>query len=212
MQDTKETIFACLTLLPGSAVFLLLIKAHIKLMSSELRVDFSVSSKWFESLELHTGGKWKTGTQSFAISFAKDRASRRLRFLASVVANCRLEVAVRFCDAQEMQDTNMRFRGKNKPTDVLSFPPSTQLIEDSRHLGDILICLPVCLCQAAEARVSFSSEVERMLVHGIVHLLGYDHERSEAAWRVQNSLEKILRQEIVKACGKSDWCEVKAWK
>lgn len=181
-------------------------------MPSELCIDFAVGAKWFEALELYNDGQWKCGTDRFAISFGKPRAIKRLRFLASMVTDCRVEVAVRFCHAQEMRDANLRFRGKNKPTDVLSFSPSAQLIEGSRHLGDVLICLPVCLWQAAESRVSFSSEIERVLVHGIVHLLGFDHERSDSAYRVQNGLEKILRQELTKKFGKSDWCEVRAWK
>lgn len=77
-----------------------------------------------------------------------------------------------------IQELNRDFRGKDKPTDVLSFP---QLEEDDIgpspiSLGDVVISLDTALAQAKSIGHSAGDEVLRLLVHGILHLLGYDHE------------------------------------
>jgi probable rRNA maturation factor len=181
-------------------------------MTSEFIADFSLGSRWFSVLETYGPRSFKTGSECFSVSFLQKDAQRRLRLVLSLVLGSSAEVAIRFCDVAEMQEANLRFRGKNKPTDVLSFPPGPFASAEVPILGDILICLPVCYRQAREARQSLSAEVERMMIHGVTHLLGYDHERSDMAWRVQTNLEKSLVRELVRALGKPSWCEVKAWK
>jgi rRNA maturation RNase YbeY len=78
-----------------------------------------------------------------------------------------------------MRTLNRRYRGKDETTDVLSFSlregrfPSIQ----PDMLGDIVISIPVAVRQARREGHSISREIDRLLVHGLVHLLGYDHER-----------------------------------
>ncbi len=76
-----------------------------------------------------------------------------------------------------MRALNSRYRGIEKTTDVLSFPMSEKgSTAESGPLGDIVICVPRTQSQAREYGVSFRAELLRLLVHGLLHLLGYDHE------------------------------------
>ena len=74
-----------------------------------------------------------------------------------------------------MQKINLQFRGKDKPTDVLSFES-----QDAHTLGELIFCLPVLKKQAKEHKQSLQDELTLMIIHGILHLLGYDHEASKA--------------------------------
>jgi probable rRNA maturation factor len=89
------------------------------------------------------------------------------------------ELSVLFINSRRMMLLNARYRGIPKDTDVLSFP----LIDKSpQHgpvvLGDIVISVPKALKQSKEFRVPFYEELLRLLVHGLLHLTGYDHEKS----------------------------------
>ena len=86
------------------------------------------------------------------------------------------ELVIRVVDANESQDLNKTFRGKNYPTNVLSFPADIQLPEGPTILGDIAICLPVVKREADEQSKRFDQHFAHMVVHGCLHLMGYDHE------------------------------------
>lgn len=96
------------------------------------------------------------------------------QLLASEGLSPRTQVALLLCDDAHIQDLNRRYRGKDSPTDVLSFPQN-----DPNLLGDVVISLETASKQAEEFGHSLQNEVERLLVHGILHLLGYDHETPE---------------------------------
>ncbi|NLD61098.1 rRNA maturation RNase YbeY [Candidatus Sumerlaeota bacterium] len=87
------------------------------------------------------------------------------------------EVSIAFVDDDEMRSLNKQYRGKDKTTDVLSFALSEG--EDSAVMpdviGDIIISLPVAARQAEEYDTTIDAEIARLLVHGTLHLLGYDH-------------------------------------
>jgi probable rRNA maturation factor len=88
------------------------------------------------------------------------------------------ELSVLFINSRRMKDLNTRYRGVPRDTDVLSFPLGD---EGPRHrgpimLGDIVISVPKALQQAKEFEVPFYDELLRLLVHGLLHLVGYDHE------------------------------------
>jgi rRNA maturation RNase YbeY len=90
-----------------------------------------------------------------------------------------------------MRQLNREARGKDKPTDVLSFelPPS---FRTQGLIGSIVICLPVLKAQAKAQRHAAATELEVLVVHGLLHLLGYDHERGPRAARVMAGLERKL--------------------
>lgn len=96
-----------------------------------------------------------------------------------------------FLDSAQMKKINKQFRGKNKPTDVLSFAPV-----EPGSLGELLFCLDVLKKQAKEQGHSLEHEFLYMLIHGVLHLLGYDHELSakeeKLMFRIQDALFEQL--------------------
>jgi probable rRNA maturation factor len=92
-----------------------------------------------------------------------------------------------------MRKLNSCYRGLDRITDVLSFPMSDRgLIADSGLLGDIVVCVPRVESQAREYGVNFYTELLRLLVHGLLHLLGYDHERGTYQKRKMEKREREL--------------------
>lgn len=87
------------------------------------------------------------------------------------------ECSILVTDDARMQALNAQYRNKDKTTDVLSFPSDLPLGYDGpRHLGDIVISLPQAQRQADELGQSLVRELQFLLLHGVLHLLGYDHE------------------------------------
>ena len=102
------------------------------------------------------------------------------------------EVAVRIVGEAESRALNAQFRRKDAPTNVLSFPAELPAGVPLREFGDLAICAPVVAREAVEQGKSAEAHWAHMVVHGCLHLLGFDHEREEAA-RVMEPLEtKIL--------------------
>jgi probable rRNA maturation factor len=84
---------------------------------------------------------------------------------------------VTFVTRGKMKSLNRKFRGKDSATDVLSFP-ALEIFARQGHLGDLVICAPILEEQARRIGHSAKQELHVLLVHGLLHLLGYDHERS----------------------------------
>jgi probable rRNA maturation factor len=101
-------------------------------------------------------------------------------------------VTVLLMDNRQMQDLNARFRGENSPTNVLSFPAPSN-VED--YLGDVAIALGVTACEAAAAGKRLSHHVQHLTVHGVLHLLGYDHVKPGEA-RTMEHLEIAVLHEL----------------
>lgn len=100
------------------------------------------------------------------------------------------------------QELNKKHRHKDKPTDVLSFPLDEHGLEkyDILPLGDIFICLEVAQKQADEMKIPLNQELARLAVHGLLHLLGYDHPDDEVSGpRLKRRGEKMidLQEEIL---------------
>jgi probable rRNA maturation factor len=97
-------------------------------------------------------------------------------------------------DAQ-IQDLNRQFKGSDHPTDVLSFPSGEVDPDDGQvYLGDIIVSFPQALRQAKEGGHPVGAELRLLVVHGVLHLLGFDHgdpEAREVMWKYQ---AEILRQ------------------
>jgi probable rRNA maturation factor len=114
--------------------------------------------------------------------------------LQPIIAELKLEgtITIKLGDNEESQHLNATYRQKDYPTDVLSFPLNEDL-PDGFYLGDIFICYPVAEKQAAESNISIQEELFTLMVHGILHLAGYDHETDEGEmlrlqekWTAQN--------------------------
>jgi probable rRNA maturation factor len=90
---------------------------------------------------------------------------------------------------KKLRDMNITFRGKDKPTNVLSFPT-----QQDDYLGDIAVAYGVTSREAREQKKLFADHATHLVVHGVLHLLGYDHETARAA-KVMEPLEtRILRE------------------
>lgn len=104
-------------------------------------------------------------------------------------------ISVLYCSAAEIRRLNAEFRSMDKATDVLSFPaedaPRRLRGREGVFLGDLALCLPYCARQAPEFERSTEQEVALLLVHGFLHLTGYDHDtpaKKAAMWRRTDEL------------------------
>ena len=103
------------------------------------------------------------------------------------------EIGIACVDLAESHELNMQYRGKDKPTNVLSFPSDIpeEILDmlEARPLGDLVICIPVVLKEAKDQQKTPINHFTHLLVHGVLHLLGYDHELGEVEAEEMESLE-----------------------
>ncbi|MEW5680859.1 MAG: rRNA maturation RNase YbeY [Pseudomonadota bacterium] len=104
------------------------------------------------------------------------------------------EVTVRIVDNEESQQLNHDYRGKDKPTNVLSFPFQCPPGIELPLLGDLVICAPVVAAEAAEQQKSLQAHWAHMVVHGSLHLLGFDHINDDDAEQMEAEEVTILQQ------------------
>ena len=109
------------------------------------------------------------------------------------------EVTVRLVDEAESHELNLTYRGKDKPTNVLSFPFEAPPGIELPLLGDLIICRQVVEQEAAEQGKTVEAHWAHMVVHGTLHLLGYDHIEDEEAEEME-----ALETEIMLALGYPD--------
>ncbi|MDX1902291.1 MAG: rRNA maturation RNase YbeY [Gammaproteobacteria bacterium] len=104
------------------------------------------------------------------------------------------EITIRITDAIEMAELNQKWRHKKGPTNVLSFPLEVpKKGEKSPLIGDIVICLEVILREAAEQHKTPETHFAHMVVHGILHLIGFDHENTSDAETMEAEEIHILK-------------------
>ncbi|MBI4490536.1 MAG: rRNA maturation RNase YbeY [Deltaproteobacteria bacterium] len=97
---------------------------------------------------------------------------------------------------REIQELNARYRNKNEPTDVLSFPSGGQFPTVVEILGDVVISVEQAKKQAKKRNRTLEEELETLLIHGILHLLGYDHERSRKEAKIMRGMEKKIHRAL----------------
>jgi probable rRNA maturation factor len=104
-------------------------------------------------------------------------------------------VTVAFVSDRAMRELNWRWRGKRGTTDVLSFPAAQDEFEklEGERLGDVVISVEQAARQAAEHGLEFDEEVSQLILHGLLHLCGYDHEQDDGE---MNRLELRLRRRL----------------
>ncbi|WP_374032577.1 rRNA maturation RNase YbeY [Bdellovibrio bacteriovorus] len=107
----------------------------------------------------------------------------------------RRELTLVFLDKKPAQKINMEFRGKNYATDVLSFDSM-----DPGSFGELVLCPEVLKRQSKEHGLTYQQELGYMLLHGVLHLLGYDHETSEAdaleMFGIQDAAFEVLLKKV----------------
>ncbi len=107
------------------------------------------------------------------------------------------ELGVRVVGPAESRRLNSRFRGNDKPTNVLSFPAAPlpgAPTSEAQPLGDLVICPQVLRSEAREQRKSLRAHWAHLVVHGALHLIGYDHERETEASRMERREIRVLRR------------------
>jgi len=100
-----------------------------------------------------------------------------------------------FVSDAAIRKLNKQFRGKDQVTDVLSFPSEAEPFEaeNQSQLGEVVISVQRAVDQAKQNRLTFSNEVEQLILHGLLHLCGYDHETDDGK---MNRLEVKLRKKL----------------
>ena len=111
-----------------------------------------------------------------------------------------IEVAVRVVDADEIRTLNRLYRDKDKPTNVLSFPAGDiegLPAEEGVMLGDVVVCASIVAAEAAEQGKALADHWTHMIVHGTLHLLGFDHENEPEAVEMEGLEARILASQSV---------------
>jgi probable rRNA maturation factor len=118
-----------------------------------------------------------------------------VRWVGAAIGNQResTELSVRIVDAEEGQALNEQFRGSTGATNVLSFPFENESPEPLPLIGDIVICAPVVAKEAREQNKALNAHWAHMMIHGVLHLLGYDHQNENDA-NLMESLETEIMQ------------------
>lgn len=104
-----------------------------------------------------------------------------------------VELSIILTDDARLHELNLNYLGVDAPTDVLSFPASeTDPETGARYIGDILISIPRAQAQAEVAGHPLEAEVQLLVVHGVLHLMGHDHAEAEEKARMWKAQAEIL--------------------
>ncbi|MFC4487820.1 rRNA maturation RNase YbeY [Tepidiphilus baoligensis] len=113
-----------------------------------------------------------------------------LRWVRAALQKGEAQVAVRFVDTEEGRELNRRFRGKDYATNVLSFVYDVP--EEAGLMGDLVLCAPVVEREAAEQGKPLAAHYAHLIVHGMLHLQGYDHEDDSQAAEMEALERDVL--------------------
>lgn len=105
-----------------------------------------------------------------------------------------LEVCVVLADDPLLHDLNRNFRGKDRPTNVLSFPSDDLLPDGMRLLGDVVLSYDSCAREAREQGKTLRDHTRHLTLHGVLHLLGHDHEEAEDAEEMEKLEVQLLAE------------------
>jgi probable rRNA maturation factor len=141
-----------------------------------------VTQKEIEDYAVVALKRWLRKTMSFS--------QVRKRVITAESSNYTIDISI--CTALKMAKINFAFRKIDEPTDILSFP-THEFFQRQGVLGDLVLCAPVAIKQAKEIGHSWKKEIDVLLVHGILHLLHFDHETGDKDAKEMSKWEvKIL--------------------
>lgn len=150
-------------------------------MTGMLTLDIDVEAEWPDAID------WEA---------LAHRAGDAVARVAPELANARLCVSLLFADDAEVHELNREWREKDKPTNVLSFPmlARAELLElrpdgPPEMLGDIALALETCTREAAEKAIPLGDHTAHLIIHGLLHLAGHDHETSTQDARIMEDME-----------------------
>lgn len=134
------------------------------------------------------------------------RVRRIAQILMKQVGEPSSELGLCLIGDRRMRRLNREFRGKDRTTDVLAFamrdsraPHASRFT--ARMLGDVVISVPTAMRQAREEQRSLEEELTTLLIHGLLHLCGYDHERNKAEARRMQRRERLMRRRLGRVQG-----------
>ena len=130
------------------------------------------------------------------VTFDQARLDRLARSILSDVGEASAELGILFVGDQRMRSLNRQYRGKDRTTDVLAFAMREAPHSSAGLLGDVVIAVPTAVRQAKQGQRSLDEELTVLLVHGILHLCGYDHERGEKEARRMHRRERMILRSI----------------
>ncbi len=126
---------------------------------------------------------------------ARKIKAKAIRILQLLKKN-QSELSLALVGNGEIQRLNSQYRNKNEPTDVLSFSLEGDLSKGEKLLGDVVISVEQAEKQAKEGMKTLDMEIEILLIHGILHLLGYDHEVSPKEARRMKGMETKIQRAL----------------
>ena len=132
------------------------------------------------------------------VTFDQARLDRLARAILSDVGEASAELGIKFVGDQRMRALNRRYRGKDRTTDVLAFAMREAPHSSAGLLGDVVIAVPTAARQAKQGQRSLDEELTVLLIHGILHLCGYDHERSEKEARRMYRRERMILRSLAR--------------
>ena len=104
----------------------------------------------------------------------------------------KIDVEVSFCTAEQIKDLNYKFRKKDSETNVLSFPAESSIGIQSACCGEVIICYEVLNNEAKESSKNITNHFKHLLVHSLLHLLGYEHDKENDAILMESEEIKFL--------------------
>jgi probable rRNA maturation factor len=127
---------------------------------------------------------------------APDEQSMKRWVSAAIVSKTGdTELSIRIVDEHESQELNQTYRGSSGPTNVLSFPFDAEIPEPLPLIGDVVICAPVVAREAEQQNKELKAHWAHMIVHGVLHLQGYDHQNDTEAV-IMETLETEIMQKL----------------
>lgn len=171
--------------------------------SSKFTLYYSDRLSWKKS-EFQTLIKYLGPTIEVLEKFMSGKGEGQLRLKSHV------ELQLTLCGDKKIRSLNKEYRGKDKATDVLSFPVhdslrkgerDDQFLFDVLNIGDIIISRDVAKKQAKDFDISVPQEIVHLMVHGFLHLCGYDHELSKKEHELMFGIEQKLVAAIYKKLG-----------
>lgn len=148
---------------------------------------------------------WPAGDWEVLAARAASAAVKETPYAEWLTLPTMIEVAVRLTSDDEVRTLNRDYRQKDKPTNVLSFPmvqkdllQSVTLNSDDGEvlLGDIVLAHGICAAEAAERGIAVEDHAAHLIVHGTLHLLGYDHELGDAEAEAMEAMERAALRDL----------------
>jgi probable rRNA maturation factor len=153
-----------------------------------IHVETAIEKPW-------PGGNWDALADRAVRAAIEASAHGDIALLRTTV-----EISVRYTSDEEVRKLNLSYRQKDKPTNVLSFPMVEADLLDAINqgdddgetlLGDVVLAHGVCEREASEKHASVEAHATHLIVHGTLHLLGYDHEQGEAEAEAMEEIERV---------------------